>query len=103
MSEPAIKRDEGKTRLDLLSAEAIEELGRVLTFGATKYAAHNWRKGLAYSRVHAAAMRHLLAFARGEDRDEETGLLHTAHAMCCLMFLVEYQLLNRGVDDRWRP
>lgn len=98
----AVKQDADKIRLELVSAEALEELGRVLTFGAKKYAEHNWRKGLAWSRISGAALRHLTAFQRGEDRDPETGLLHVAHAMCCCMFLAEYQLAATGTDDRWK-
>lgn len=96
-----IKHDQEKTRTDLLSSLAIEELAKVLTFGAKKYTAHNWRHGMAWSRLIGAALRHLFAFMRGEDRDPETGLCHLAHAMCCIMFLLEYWLTGNGSDDRW--
>lgn len=103
MTEPAKKSDGEKVRLDLLSTPAIVGIGQVLTFGAQKYADHNWRSGMKWSRLIAAAMRHLFAFAHGEDVDPESGLSHVDHALCCLMFLSEYQKSAMGTDDRWRP
>ena len=92
------KFDESKPRLDLLDSYAIEQLAAVLTFGAQKYSAHNWRKGIAYSRLLAALLRHVFAFMRGEDNDPETGLPHIAHAMCNCMFLLG--LRDPKLDDR---
>lgn len=101
MSGNGIKYDAEKIRTDLVSSLAIEELAKVLTFGAKKYTAHNWRLGMSWSRLIGACLRHVYAFMRGEDRDPETGLSHLAHAMCCIMFLLEYQLTGNGSDDRW--
>jgi hypothetical protein len=75
----------------------------VLKFGADKYAEHNWRKGFAWSRPLAAAMRHLTAFNDGEDKDPESGLSHLAHAACCIMFLLEFEKTHKELDDRYRP
>ena len=61
-----IKHDGGKVRMDLLPMEALIEEAKVLTFGANKYDAHNWRSGIAYSRLMAAAYRHMAAFMQGE-------------------------------------
>lgn len=97
-----VKHDTGKLPWDLISVPAMDELLRVLEFGRKKYDAHNWRKGMAWTRLISAAGRHLFAFLRGEDRDPETGYLHTAHLMCCAMFLTEYALLKRGTDDRYK-
>lgn len=97
----ALKYDTGKARMDLLDPQALEELANVLGYGAKKYAAHNWRKGMDWSRMVAAALRHINAFNAGQDRDPETGLLHTAHAMCCLMFLTNYAITATGNDDRY--
>lgn len=97
-----VKFDAGKPRMDLLDAYAIEELSKVLTFGAAKYAPHNWRKGIVLSRLIAASCRHLFAIARGEDIDEETGLAHAAHLMCCAMFMVWTMKHLPAMDDRWK-
>lgn len=96
-----VKRDNGKPPLSLVDRHAIEEIGRVLAFGAQKYAAHNWRRGIAYSRLLDAALRHLYAFADGEDNDPESGLSHIAHAGCCVVFLLGMIRRRPDVDDRW--
>jgi hypothetical protein len=76
------------------------EVARVLEFGARKYAPNNWRKGMSWSRLVGAALRHLAAFERGEICDPETGLPHLGHLGCCLMFLIVYQREGLGTDDR---
>jgi hypothetical protein len=91
-----------KTRLELLSTPWIFGVGDVLTFGAVKYAAHNWRKGIARTRVIGAALRHLFAYLAGEDNDPETGLSHLLHASCCLMFAFELHHTRPDLDDRFR-
>lgn len=94
------KHDGGKPRMDLLDKHALEEISRVLDFGAQKYAAHNWRQGIQYSRLTAAALRHLHAFNDGEDIDPESGLSHLAHLGCCVMFLLNMQKTRPDLDDR---
>ena len=97
-----LKFDTEKPRMDLVDPHALEQLAAVLTFGAKKYAAHNWRKGIAYSRLIAAAMRHINAFNAGEDLDPESGLPHVAHAMCCMMFLLGMMQARPDLDDRYK-
>jgi len=99
----ALKFDTDKLPLNLLSTEAMNQTAAVLKFGAQKYAEHNWRKGFAWSRPLAAAMRHITAFNDGEDIDPESGLSHLAHAMCCIMFLLEFQKTHPELDDRYKP
>jgi hypothetical protein len=99
----ALKFDQHKLPLNLLSTEAMNQTAAVLAFGAQKYAEHNWRNGFAWSRPLAAAMRHLTAFNDGEDRDPESGLSHLAHAACCIMFLLEFEKTHQHLDDRYKP
>lgn len=94
------KFDSGKPMLDLIDPLAIEGLAAVLTFGAKKYAAHNWRGGLSYSRLIAALLRHLFAILRGEDIDPESGLPHVDHVGCCWMFLSNMMKTRKDLDDR---
>lgn len=100
-SPEALKYDDNKLPLDLLPPEALEEIARVLQHGAKKYDAHNWRKGMKWSRLYAAHLRHLFAWAVGENIDPESGLRHLAHAGCCLLFLLTYQATETGEDDRF--
>lgn len=97
-----LKYDSDKVRVELLDAEWLFMVGQVLTFGANKYAAHNWRGGISYSRLIGAALRHIFAILRGEDTDPESGLPHVAHASCCLMFLAWMMEHRKDLDDRWK-
>jgi hypothetical protein len=83
-----VKYDNDKPRFDLLPWREVEDVAKVLTFGAEKYEPDNWKRvDNSKSRYIAAAFRHLSARAQGELFDQETGLPHVAHAICCLLFL----------------
>jgi hypothetical protein len=43
--------------------------------------------------------RHIWAWKEGEQNDPETGRHHLAHAMCCLMFLYEHDIMY-SVDEK---
>lgn len=96
-----VKHDQEKPDMSLLSPYAMEAIARVMTFGAKKYSRDNWRGGIAYSRLIAAAMRHISAFNRGEDIDPESGLSHISHALCCLMMVSEFEHTQTELDDRY--
>lgn len=83
------KHDKGKPMWDLLPYGAVAQVVDVLTFGATKYGPWKWPMVEdARNRYFAAAMRHLTAWKEGEERDNESGLRHLAHAACCVLFLL---------------
>lgn len=89
-----LKLDSQKNRWDLLPFGALESVVRVLTFGAAKYSAGNWRHVDDWqSRYFAAALRHLVAYEQGEVTDPESGLPHLAHAICCALFMLD---LSKG-------
>lgn len=96
-----MKFDGGKPRMDLLldgCPNALLRVSEVLTFGAEKYAAHNWKTvpdGPA--RYKAALLRHLTAHAMGEVNDRESGLPHLSHAACCLLFMLELEQSERVI------
>lgn len=97
-----VKKDEGKVQMELLSGHWLYGVATVLTFGAKKYSAHNWRKGLHQSRLLGAAFRHLVDYLGGEDLDPESGLSHLYHASCCLMFASELKETHPELDDRYK-
>jgi hypothetical protein len=97
-----MKFDQEKPRMDLLDPLALEGLAAVLTFGAKKYAAHNWRGGLSYGRLVAALLRHLFAILRGERTDPESGLPHIDHVGCCWMFLSNMMKTRPDMDDLYK-
>jgi len=90
------KHDSEKIRYDLLPFEAVDEVVKVLTFGAEKYAADNWKSVEDGERRYiAAALRHISAHQRGELIDAESGLSHLAHATTCMVFLLSGELTGR--------
>lgn len=86
--------------LSLVSKPALAGVGRVLEYGAKKYAARNWEKGLAWVATCDSLLRHTLAFLDGEDFDPETGLPNVHHIMCNAMFLAHFYETGTGTDDR---
>lgn len=97
-----IKADEGKLQYDLIPARAFEEVVAVMTFGAKKYAADNWRAGTGFGfrRCFGALCRHAWAWFRGQDLDAETGIHHLAAVAFYCLILMDYHFTNHGVDDR---
>jgi len=95
-----VKHDGEKNPLDLLSPFAIEEVGKVLSFGKRKYSARNWEKGISFTRLLGAVLRHTFAYMRGETHDPETGLSHMAHVMCEAMFIIHFEHTKPEMDDR---
>ena len=97
-SDGGSKYDGDKPRLDLVPGEAVLAMGRAFTYGANKYEAHNWRKGIKHSRLYAACLRHLTAYWMGETHDPESGLSHIDHAMANLAMLIS----TTDKDDRFK-
>lgn len=88
-----LKYDENKLRFDLIIPEFEEQVAKVLTMGANKYAPNSWqyvenRK----ERYYASLRRHLNLWRQGETCDTESGLPHLAHAACNIMFLIYDEL-----------
>lgn len=100
--EPGFKLDEAKPRWDLLPWRSVKEIVRVLTWALTKphtgekpYPPHNWQKvDGARDRYFAAAMRHLIDWSEGERCDPVSGIHHLAHAGCCILFLLWFELAD---------
>lgn len=97
-----IKHDNGKPRISLIPREALEGAAKALTFGANKYNAHNFKKGIEYSRLVDAVMRHLIAWVDGEDNDLESGLSHLDHALASLSMLKYMEVNKTEMDDRYK-
>ena len=88
-SSPGRKDDAGKPRWSLIPDRAMEDVVKVLTYGARKYGDDNWREVEdGPRRYYDAAMRHLMAYRQGHWTDDESGLPHLAHAMASLLFIM---------------
>lgn len=94
-----VKYDGDKLEYSLVPKGVINKVVKVLGFGAKKYAKDNWRYvDNAKERYYNAGMRHLNQWWEGEKNDPETGENHLAHAMCCLIFLLAFDL-EGGSDE----
>jgi len=91
-----IKFDTDKLDYTLLPWDSIEDIVKVLEFGARKYARDNW-KNVEAERYVKAAFRHLVAYQQGERSDQETGLSHLAHLGCCVLFLLSMEKNNVAI------
>jgi len=88
------KFDGGKPQYGLLPPLALKATVDVLTFGAEKYEPDNWKNVPDSKRRYFDALqRHLWVWKEGEQMDTESGKHHLAHALCCLMFLYEHDIL----------
>lgn len=95
-----VKHDTDKLRYDLVPPKALEKIVAVFTYGAGKYGDRNWEKGIAISRLYAAAQRHLNDFWAGQDLDEESVLEHLAHAATDILMMIELRCTKPETDDR---
>lgn len=98
---PAKHFDDGKLDYDILPIAPVEDIIKVFEFGAKKYDRHNWRGGMAWSRVINSALRHIHEWRKGIDTDPESGLQHLAHACVNLIFLLQYTRDHPKLDDRF--
>jgi hypothetical protein len=88
------KFDGGKPRTDLLLdfGKALMSVAEVSTFGANKYAPHDWLTVEdAKPRYTAALIRHLLQ----EGNDSESGLPHLAHVAWNALAILELESRER--------
>jgi len=70
-------------------------------FGAEKYSANNWKKGLKYTEILESMQRHINSFLEREDNDQESKLSHIGHILCNAMFLSYMFLFRKDLDDRF--
>ena len=91
------KDDLDKLRWDLLPMDVIEDVVKVLTYGAKKYSDNNWKLvDNPINRYYSAMMRHLIDWkVHNEQNDKESGLPHLAHALCCLVFINWFSRHNK--------
>ena len=100
---PGAKLDSGKNRLGLVLGGfsfALEEVGRVGTFGAKKYTADGWKSvENGQERYTDAMLRHYLAEMGGQEHDEQTQLLHAAHIAWNALARLDLMLRGGALKD----
>lgn len=90
-------------RFDLIPPGPLFRLAERYGEGAKKYGDRNWELGYSWSLNFAALCRHLFAFWRGEDIDEETGAHHLDAVMWHAFTLREFVETHPEMDDRSTP
>lgn len=100
---PGAKLDEDKLDLTLVPPSVVTAMARIMAHGVEKYTRGGWKSvpeaGLRY---HAALLRHLNAYAHGEDTDPDSGLPHLDHALCNLGFLISLRDEHEIDIGDWR-
>ena len=86
--------------MDLIPVRPLQELARVYSIGAGKYDDRNWENGIDFSRLYAAALRHLTKWWGGEQCDPEDGQHHLSSVAWCVFALREYEHTHPERDDR---
>lgn len=93
------KDDSGKLRYDLIPP-SLAEVAKVYTLGGLKYGDRNWEKGIVWSRIFAAMIRHSWAWWWGEECDQKDGQKHLASVAWCALALMHYSTTHPELDDR---
>jgi len=99
--EKGVKYDQEKDRWSLLPFVSVREILAVLAYGAGKYpSANNWKNvPEARRRYFEAALRHMWAWWDGETNDQESDRHHLAHAGCCVLFLLWFELQGKRQEN----
>jgi len=84
--EKGLRYNIGKPKWSLVHYNSLIPMIRVLEFGANKYTAENWKKGLDKKEILESMQRHLAALMDGETIDMESGESHIGHIQCNCMF-----------------
>ena len=99
-TEEGMKNDflDDKPRWDLLPLQEIEDLVKVYTAGAKKYAPNSWQKlDNGYQRYKAALFRHLLAYEKGDRIDPDTKCMHLAQVVWNAVAMLWFDKNGKGL------
>lgn len=87
--------------MSALDPNSLMVVAEIAGFGAEKYDKLNFMKGYDWSLSYDALQRHLHQFWSGEDRDEESGMLHLGHAAWHCLAMISFIERGLGTDDRY--
>jgi len=101
------KHDSGKPDLSLVPQVAMEQMCLAFMVGEKKYGRWNYCGGMENGRLVGAALRHIMAWYRGEEYDQESSELagqnvsHLGCALANLAMLLRTQQLGTMIDNRF--
>jgi hypothetical protein len=87
--------------MSALDPHSLMLVAAVAGFGATKYSKLNFMRGYEWSLSYDALQRHLHQFWNGQDVDDESQMLHLAHAAWHCLALISFYERGLGTDDRY--
>ncbi len=90
-----------KVPLDEIPPVALLHEACAFLDGDIKYGYRNWREKDVRARIYvAAALRHLQAWAEGEEVAPDSGVHHLGHVRACMGILLDAQENGNLIDDR---
>ncbi|MDQ2066722.1 DUF5664 domain-containing protein [Xinfangfangia sp. CPCC 101601] len=90
-----------KPSLRFVPMAPIYMAGEAMADGAEKYGPFNWREQPVNGSVYFdAAQRHLNQWFHGNDRAEDSNVHHLAHAIACLLIILDAETQGTLNDDR---
>lgn len=95
-----LKHDDQKPPLAYIPKAALWAEGEAFAFGSLKYSPFNYQKGIAVTRTLSAALRHIMQFLDGEDKDVESGVNHLGCARANLAIALHTLEYYKELDDR---
>ena len=103
--ETGAMRESIGTKIDttLVPFDFICAAAAGLNYGAKKYGARNWEKGLNMSDLLNSVDRHNRAIMNGEQMDHSSGLPHEILLASSAAMLVSSMIRNIAFDDRPSP
>jgi len=82
----------------ITNVKLLQDVWQIMSFGAMKYGADNWRE-TPLNKFTGAALRHQLAKYNSDEPDPDTGLPHAAHLACNCVIIIEKLNIEREALD----
>lgn len=90
-----------KPSFELVPMAAVMRTNEAFKDGSIKYGAFNWRETAVRADVYFnAAMRHMTQWYHGDDKARDSGVDHRAHAIACMMILMDAEDQGTLIDNR---
>jgi len=90
-----------KSQLSLVPIEALEACADAFADGSRKYGRNSFTTmDIEWSQCIDSLLRHVHAFASGEDVASDSGVSHLGHAMARCAMLIYWQKWSVGTDNR---
>ena len=90
-----------KPSIEFVPMPAVFRANEAFKDGAEKYGPFNWRENAVRADVYYnAAMRHLSQWYHGDDAARDSKVDHRAHAIACLMILIDAEDQGKLIDNR---